>query len=219
MLVVEGATSAGSTALVIDGHVVGRREVAMGVTRDDTLFPAVQALLADAELEAAALRAIVCGAGPGSFTSLRIAGSLAKGLAFAGACELYAVSSLMLAAATVRREGRYVVHSDALRGERFALDVSIDADGFARAEGAVRRVAFADLVQIGRDRTRLAVLSSPAAELESQIVLPDAAAIVRCVDWFAEGAVSLDRWEPDYGRLAEAQVKWEEAHGRALADG
>lgn len=191
----------------------------MGVTRDDTLFPAVQALLVDAGIEARALRAVVCGAGPGSFTSLRIAGSLAKGLVFAGDGRLFAVSSLMLAAATVERAGRYVVHSDALRGERFALDVAIDADGFARAESAVRRVSFAALVEIGLDRTRLAVLSSPEPELESRIVLPDAAAVVRCVDWIAEGEVSLDRWEPDYGRLAEAQVKWEEAHGRALADG
>jgi hypothetical protein len=28
--------------------------------------------------------------------------------------------------------------------------------------------------------------------------------------------VELSSWEPDYGRLAEAQVKWEAAHGRAL---
>jgi tRNA threonylcarbamoyladenosine biosynthesis protein TsaB len=26
----------------------------------------------------------------------------------------------------------------------------------------------------------------------------------------------LATWEPAYGRLAEAQVKWEAAHGRAL---
>jgi tRNA threonylcarbamoyladenosine biosynthesis protein TsaB len=28
--------------------------------------------------------------------------------------------------------------------------------------------------------------------------------------------VALDTWEPAYGRLAEAQVKWEAAHGRPL---
>ena len=33
----------------------------------------------------------------------------------------------------------------------------------------------------------------------------------------AAGPVSLDKWEPAYGRLAEAQVKWEAAHGRALS--
>jgi tRNA threonylcarbamoyladenosine biosynthesis protein TsaB len=31
------------------------------------------------------------------------------------------------------------------------------------------------------------------------------------------GAVDLASWEPDYGRLAEAQVRWEAAHGRKLA--
>jgi len=28
--------------------------------------------------------------------------------------------------------------------------------------------------------------------------------------------VDLASWEPDYGRLAEAQVRWEAAHGRPL---
>ena len=205
--------------MVIDGRIVGRSDVPMGVTRDDTLFPAVQSLLAQAALGAGDLRAIACGAGPGSFTSLRIAGSLAKGLAFAGECLLYRVSSLMLAAATVQRAGQFVVHADALRGERFVLDVEIGVDGLASAQSAVRRVAFGDLVALGEGRERLAVLASPDPDLESLIVTPDAAAIVRCVDWFREGPVSLDEWEPDYGRLAEAQVKWEADHGRALTNG
>jgi tRNA threonylcarbamoyladenosine biosynthesis protein TsaB len=31
-----------------------------------------------------------------------------------------------------------------------------------------------------------------------------------------DGPVNLAAWEPIYGRMAEAQVKWEAAHGRAL---
>jgi tRNA threonylcarbamoyladenosine biosynthesis protein TsaB len=31
-----------------------------------------------------------------------------------------------------------------------------------------------------------------------------------------QGPVDLASWEPDYGRLAEAQVRWEAAHGRPL---
>ena len=34
--------------------------------------------------------------------------------------------------------------------------------------------------------------------------------------WAALPALALDAWEPAYGRLAEAQVKWESAHGRPL---
>ncbi|NUO63372.1 MAG: hypothetical protein HOQ34_07360, partial [Gemmatimonadaceae bacterium] len=30
---------------------------------------------------------------------------------------------------------------------------------------------------------------------------------------------TLSSWEPSYGRLAEAQVRWEAAHGRALTAG
>jgi tRNA threonylcarbamoyladenosine biosynthesis protein TsaB len=32
----------------------------------------------------------------------------------------------------------------------------------------------------------------------------------------ASGPVDLASWEPSYGRLAEAQVRWEAAHGRPL---
>jgi tRNA threonylcarbamoyladenosine biosynthesis protein TsaB len=32
----------------------------------------------------------------------------------------------------------------------------------------------------------------------------------------ATPAADLASWEPAYGRLAEAQVKWEAAHGRPL---
>jgi hypothetical protein len=31
-----------------------------------------------------------------------------------------------------------------------------------------------------------------------------------------DGPVDLASWEPDYGRVAEAQRRWEAAHGRAM---
>ena len=41
-------------------------------------------------------------------------------------------------------------------------------------------------------------------------------ALVVAGAWDALPSLALDAWEPTYGRLAEAQVKWEAAHGRAL---
>ncbi|MDF1506325.1 hypothetical protein, partial [Roseisolibacter sp. H3M3-2] len=35
-------------------------------------------------------------------------------------------------------------------------------------------------------------------------------------DALALAPVDLALWEPDYGRKAEAQVRWEAEHGRAL---
>ncbi len=218
MLVLEAATAVGSVALVVDDVAVGCVAVAMGATRDDTMFPAVQSLLKAAGVEARALGAVVCGAGPGSFTSLRIAASLAKGLCFATECRLYAVSSLMLAAATCAEPGDFLAHSDALRGERFTLRVTIDGDGTVSSTGPVERTHFDGLATRAGDARRLAVGSSPSPEHEFRIVTPDAGALLRCTDWWQEGPVSLDAWEPDYGRLAEAQVKWEVTHGRSLRD-
>lgn len=230
MLVLEAATAAGSVALFVNGAVVGRMDVAMGAAREDALFPAVQTLLAQGGVEAQAIAAVVCGAGPGSFTSLRISAALAKGLAFAAHCPLYAISSLSLAAASVHEPGRYVVHADALRGERYAQAVDVefaesdtrgDHDGAARVveRGPLVRVAFDELDALAGDRRRLAVVASPNPEQEFRIVVADAAMALCCTDWHARGAVSLDTWEPAYGRLAEAQVKWEEAHGHALPEG
>jgi tRNA threonylcarbamoyladenosine biosynthesis protein TsaB len=33
-----------------------------------------------------------------------------------------------------------------------------------------------------------------------------------------DGPADIASWEPLYGRMAEAQVKWEAAHGRGLPD-
>jgi tRNA threonylcarbamoyladenosine biosynthesis protein TsaB len=199
-------------------------DVAMGATREDALFPAVEQLLRQSGIIAKSLAAVVCGAGPGSFTSLRIGAALAKGLAFAAGCPLFAVSSLTLAAASIAEPGRYVVHADALRGERYAqaVDVTISADsGLARVteHGPLVRVAFDALAALAGDRLRLAVVSSPEPALEFRVVTADAASLLRCADWSANGPVSLEAWEPVYGRLAEAQVKWEEVHGLALPGG
>jgi len=190
----------------------------MGVTRDDVLFAEIMALLEAAATTAADLEAVVCGAGPGSFTSLRIGASLAKGLAFAVRRPLYAASSLVLAAAQCRESGEYVVHADALRGERYAMRVQIDEHGLTHSLSDVVRVSFPAIPAFAHGAKRLAVGSSPDPALEHATVTPDAGLLHRGDAWLAGGPVDLDSWEPAYGRLAEAQVKWEETHGRALAD-
>jgi tRNA threonylcarbamoyl adenosine modification protein YeaZ len=199
--------------------MIARADVAMGAARDDTLFPAVLQLLEQHHIHAGTLAAIVCGSGPGSFTSLRISASLAKGLAYAAGCPLFAVSSLTLAAAAVTAAGRYIVHSDALRGERYAQAVEVNDSGVVSERGPIVRVPFDALSEFAQGRARLAVLTSPDEPQEARLVVADAAALLRCADWSRRGPVDLDSWEPAYGRLAEAQVKWEEAHGQPLPQG
>ncbi|WP_396220853.1 tRNA (adenosine(37)-N6)-threonylcarbamoyltransferase complex dimerization subunit type 1 TsaB [Gemmatimonas sp.] len=221
-LVLEASTSVGSVALIADGSPVAVRPVAMGAGREDQLFPAVQALLAEAGVTAQQLAGVVCGAGPGSFTSLRIAASLAKGLAHGAGVPLFAVSSLLLAAADAADAGEAsvhgpaVVHADALRGERYVLDVIFDADGRVQSQSALQRMTMEQLDAHAAGHPRFAVLGSPCPERESRIVTPTSTSLPRVAASAWMSAVPLDCWEPEYGRMAEAQVKWEAAHGAPL---
>jgi tRNA threonylcarbamoyladenosine biosynthesis protein TsaB len=46
---------------------------------------------------------------------------------------------------------------------------------------------------------------------------PKASAVIHLEACLADaGPVDLASWEPSYGRLAEAQVRWETQHGRPL---
>lgn len=219
LLVIEASTARGSVATVASGRVLARAAVAMGASRDDLLFPAVLNLLRECALQPSELGAVVCGAGPGSFTSLRIAASLAKGLAHGAGLALYAVPSLLLAPRLATPAGEYVVHGDALRGERYALRVRIDDRGLRFAGGIVHRVAFTDLPAFSGAGRRIAVGQSSSTVEEFDVVDPEAANVVGIGDWRGLGPLAIADWEPAYGRLAEAQVVWETKHGHALPVG
>jgi len=61
---------------------------------------------------------------------------------------------------------------------------------------------------------------SPSPFTESVVATPRARGVARVEALLlARGPVDVGRWEPSYGRLAEAQVRWESAHGRPLSAG
>lgn len=215
MLVLEASTRTASVAVIVGDAVAATADVATGSARDDGLFPAILALLSQCGLRAADLAAVACGAGPGGFTSLRIAASVAKGIAHGAGIPMFAVPSLLLAAGD-REAGMYVVHADAMRGERFAQRVRVDSDGLVFVEGAVQRIAAADLRTFSDGVPLISAGPSPRAELADVERSPAAAAVRWIGDWAGCGPVVLERWEPEYGRLAEAQVVWERSHGHAL---
>jgi tRNA threonylcarbamoyladenosine biosynthesis protein TsaB len=219
VLVLEAATAAGSVALLCADGSARNIDVPMGVGAADGLFPAISTLLSDAGIQAADLSAVVCGAGPGSFTSLRIAAALAKGLAHGMGAPLYALPSLALAAAALPPEapgGRLLVHADALRGERYALAVERDSAGHIIWTDAPTRRSVDDLRDA--DVPLVSVGPSPAALASVWESWPQAAAVGRAEGRWREFPVDVAAWEPMYGRLAEAQVKWEASNGRPLPD-
>jgi len=217
VLALDASAGDGTLALLREGTCVAEATVAMRGTREETLLPALLALLEGARATLTDLRALIAGAGPGSFTALRVIGATAKGIAEGTGCPLYAVPSLaLLVAADERtcRAGRWLATLDALRGERYAALVVTGADGAVREADALGLVPASEVV------SRAVTLgATPIGPDEALAVMPHARGAARALAMVrATGPVDLATWEPGYGRLAEAQVKWEAAHGRALTE-
>ena len=217
VLLLEASTTVGVVALLIDG-VGTPKAVTLGAGREDVLWAAAVAALDEADCPAAALAAVVCGAGPGSFTSLRIAAALAKGVAHGAGCPLLAVPSLLLAATAVEAPGAYLVHADAIRGERYVLPVRCAADGLVDVDGPEARLPMAALHGVATGRRRVALVGSPEPAMEDVVVSPVGVRLEHVAPRWLASPVPLDRWEPTYGRLAEAQVQWEARHGVPLPE-
>ena len=129
LLGLDTATSTAGIAIVDDdGRVLAEARHATAGRGADLLI-AIDAVCRAAGVAPAALSAIAIGAGPGSFTGLRIGMATGKGIAFAAGRPLWAVSSLAALADDARTEladrgapddGVICAALDARRGEVFA---------------------------------------------------------------------------------------------------
>ena len=93
ILAIETATPACSAALLIGNRVFERFEIAPKA-HADVILPMITALLNEAAIDLRAIKAIAVGQGPGSFTGLRIAMSVAQGLAYGLQLPVYPISTL-----------------------------------------------------------------------------------------------------------------------------
>ena len=215
-LALDASIYRGSVAVLDDTRVLMQSTAAMRGQDRELLMPAVGDALRSVGASFQTVSRVICGAGPGSFTSLRIAASIAKGIAVGRGVPLFATSSLALIVAGTVSDGprgprRYLAVQDALRGECFVAE-------FEHHEGAVRQVS--SQRKIPNDQIESVAAQSAARAVGPELRenwLPHARGAALLLDEIlGAGPVDPASWEPVYGRLAEAQVKWEAAHGRAL---
>jgi tRNA threonylcarbamoyladenosine biosynthesis protein TsaB len=214
-LAMDAATGVGTLAVFRDAQCLADRTVVMRSEQEERFLPALVGMLEEVSVSPQDLTRIVCGEGPGSFTSLRVVAAAAKGLAQGLGIPVVAAPSLALTvAADPRTEfpGAWLCTLDALRGERYAAIVTVGEAGVIRTVEELGRVAVEAISDHADSRHAI-----PLGPEEPMQAVPHARGVPRLWPLLASaGPVSLAAWEPRYGRLAEAQVKWEAAHGRAL---
>lgn len=159
ILGLDTATLTASVAIVDEtGHALGDgARTTAGRSAD--LLVAIDDVCRAAGVAPRELTAIAVGAGPGSFTGLRIGMATAKGIAFAAARPLWAVSSL---AAVAHGYPLVVAALDARRGEVYAgcyRDGELLAPERTVAPGEARRV--------GRDVRRRSIRRRCTRELSA----------------------------------------------------
>jgi len=115
ILALETATDPGTVALWCAGEVLART-CENGKSNSETLLPLAEATLREAGLGFADLNGIAFGAGPGSFTGLRVACGVAQGLAVARDVPLIGIGTLDAMALASGGE-RVIVALDARMGE------------------------------------------------------------------------------------------------------
>lgn len=101
ILALDTATQACSAAILVEDKIYFRFEETQRA-HTHLILPMIDALLTEAKLSLSDLHAIAVGRGPGSFTGVRIAISVAQGLAFALKLPVYPISTLAALAWQIR---------------------------------------------------------------------------------------------------------------------
>jgi tRNA threonylcarbamoyladenosine biosynthesis protein TsaB len=142
---------------VQNGEQIFTHSGAGGAHTSATLIPAIQGLMQQAGLQFAQLDAIAFGRGPGSFTGLRTACSVAQGLAFAAKVKVLPMDTLMVLA--------------------HGADSAVPAGGTAATTGKPRVVCAALDARMGELYYAYYALSAGTCQALSQVQLHTPAAM------------------------------------------
>jgi tRNA threonylcarbamoyladenosine biosynthesis protein TsaB len=137
LLALDTATEACSAALLIGADVIERSEIAPR-RHAELILPMIESLLGEAGISRRQIDAIAVGRGPGAFTGVRLAISVAQGLALGLDVPVVPVSSLAALAqdAPADIDAPILAVIDARMGEIYAGAFRRSADGLVAAIGS-----------------------------------------------------------------------------------
>jgi len=214
-----------------DGRT-GRREVSGARQHAALLFPLIDEVLGELDLRLAEVEALAVADGPGSFTGLRVGAAAVKALAAARpGLAVWTASTLLVraAGAATPKGARVLVVTSALRGELYAASYRLDlphgvevltAPALTTPEALHREAPDLLVADVPPKLVDRLVDQFAVPVLHDDASWPTAAALLSLMEvpGGAEPVRDLNGWEPNYGRPAEAQLRWEALHGRSLSN-
>jgi len=218
-LALDTSTRDGSVALGEDEVVLGQLTLSVRATHSETVLPAIDELLRETGRSPRDLGAVVVGAGPGSFTGVRIAAALARGICFPTGALLFAYSSLAAIASNAAGAdagGPICALLDARRDQVYAAGYQTSPrfeelfppcaemldDVLAGLDSKVWTVA-----GVLTDSMRERIVESGVQLLPADRGKPRASALLRLM-WTCPEAGRIARpahWEPTYVRASSAE--------------
>ena len=219
-LALDTSTRRGSVALGRTGdpvlELLGEESLEVSARHSETVLPAIDRLVRGAGMTPADLEAVVVGAGPGSFTGVRIGAALARGICFPARATLFAFSSLASIAAGTDADGAVCALLDARRDQVYAAGYVVGPAGleerFAPRAGALDGLldelepsawTFAGVLSRGQRET---IEGAGGTLLPVERGRPSGAGLLRLVQWapVAGRVAEPARWEPEYVRSSSA---------------
>ncbi|MCL9682702.1 tRNA (adenosine(37)-N6)-threonylcarbamoyltransferase complex dimerization subunit type 1 TsaB [Legionella maioricensis] len=210
LLAIDTSTEIASVALMVDDEI-SCEEQGSQKTHAQLILPMIDRLMVHADLQMNQLDGIIFGCGPGSFTGLRIACSIAKGLAYAHDLGLIPVSSLGAIAWAARE-----LHHDATLPVLAVLDArmhemywSYFAEGKLESEERVNAVQEIQLPEqqsvilagVGIDEYWTDFPDALKAQITAKVTLyPKATAMIQLAQHAVIKPVSIAQAQPVYVR-------------------
>ncbi|MFO7587221.1 MAG: tRNA (adenosine(37)-N6)-threonylcarbamoyltransferase complex dimerization subunit type 1 TsaB [Gemmatimonadota bacterium] len=124
-LALDTSTPLGSVALGEGGQLLAESILPVRAVHSEAVLPEIDRLLRSCGRSVREVERVVVGAGPGSFTGVRIAAAVAKGLRAATDARLLAFASLAAIAAGTGIAGPVCAAIDARRGQVYAAGYEI----------------------------------------------------------------------------------------------
>ncbi|MGH7449697.1 MAG: tRNA (adenosine(37)-N6)-threonylcarbamoyltransferase complex dimerization subunit type 1 TsaB [Longimicrobiales bacterium] len=213
LIAVETSTDYGSIAIGRGAELVGEVVIGARSRHAESLLPALDFLMRSARIARREIRGVVIGAGPGSFTGVRVAAATARGLAAGLDVPLYAYSSLASLAVEAAALNTVCAVFDARRGEVYAacyqreenrdrLRTLLEPEALPAAELPARTAAM-NATYLGDGARRYAAVLGIAPPPPA---FPRAAGLLRLAAADPDGGLIREKaWEPMYLRSSGAE--------------